>query len=50
MSARPLTARGVKTMLTRAYNSDTPAQFASRMRADYARFREIVKAAGLKPE
>jgi tripartite-type tricarboxylate transporter receptor subunit TctC len=29
---------------------DTPAQFAARMRADYARFREIVKAAGLKPE
>ena len=29
---------------------DTPAQFAARMRADHERFREIVKAAGLKPE
>jgi tripartite-type tricarboxylate transporter receptor subunit TctC len=29
---------------------DTPAQFGARMRADHERFREIVKAAGLKPE
>jgi len=29
---------------------ETPAQFGARMRADHERFREIVKAAGLKPE
>src|SRR4051812_49064098 len=29
---------------------DTPAQFGARMRRDHERFREIVKAAGLKPE
>jgi tripartite-type tricarboxylate transporter receptor subunit TctC len=29
---------------------ESPAQFGSRMRADHERFREIVKAAGLKPE
>ena len=29
---------------------DTPAQFGARMRADHERFRDIVKAAGLKPE
>ena len=29
---------------------ESPAQFGARMRADHERFREIVKAAGLKPE
>jgi tripartite-type tricarboxylate transporter receptor subunit TctC len=29
---------------------ETPAQFGARMRADHERFREIVRAAGLKPE
>ena len=29
---------------------ETPAQFAERMRRDHERYREIVRAAGLKPE
>ena len=29
---------------------ETPAQFSARMRADHERFRDIVKAAKLKPE
>ena len=29
---------------------DTPAQFTERMKRDHERYREIVKAAGLKPE
>jgi hypothetical protein len=29
---------------------ETPEQFRARMRRDYDRFRDIVKAANLKPE
>jgi len=29
---------------------ETPEQFGARMRRDYDRFRDIVKASGLKPE
>ena len=29
---------------------ESPAEFGSRMRRDHERFRDIVKAAGLKPE
>ena len=29
---------------------ETPAEFGARMRRDYERFRDIVKAANLKPQ
>jgi tripartite-type tricarboxylate transporter receptor subunit TctC len=29
---------------------ESPAEFGERMRRDHERFRDIVKAAGLKPE
>jgi tripartite-type tricarboxylate transporter receptor subunit TctC len=41
---RSLTASGLEPL------KETPAQFGSRMRRDYERFRDVVKAAKLKPE